>query len=244
MSDLFYFIYSPYTLFSVTYLPVIQREEEETVEDFSERVRNKMADGLGLTASKHSRHDKNDLIKKLNYNQTLCENEGEAVHLRPAPAQRQTSNIVESQPLRPELESMVQSCKAVVPQVPIHVLRKEILKTQDVDATLSNILEGNIDYQPEAESTETQSPAISCLSRSQSAASNASQVSSTNSVKASTSGTQLQTYAAVQFAKRSDQRHMSLSERKQAMLQEARLRYIQKHQLPITLEQIESGRFS
>lgn len=56
--------------------------------------------------------------------------EGEAVHSRPAPAQRQTSNIVESQPLRPELESMVQSCKAVVPQVPIHVLRKEILKTQ------------------------------------------------------------------------------------------------------------------
>ena len=25
---------------------------------------------------------------------------------------------------------MVQSCKAVVPQVPLHVLRKEILKTQ------------------------------------------------------------------------------------------------------------------
>lgn len=65
---------SDIVLHTCRYLPVIHREEEETVEDFSERVRNKMADGLGLTASKHSRHDKNDLIKKLNYNQTLCEN--------------------------------------------------------------------------------------------------------------------------------------------------------------------------
>ena len=55
------------------YLPVTHREEEESVEDFSERIRTKMSAGLGLQASKFSRHDKNDLIKKLNYNETLCE---------------------------------------------------------------------------------------------------------------------------------------------------------------------------
>ena len=48
----------------------------------------------------------------------------------------------------------------------------EFVFWQDVDVTLSNILEGNIDYQPEAEpataaSSETQSPNISCLSRGQ-----------------------------------------------------------------------------
>ena len=48
----------------------------------------------------------------------------------------------------------------------------EFVFWQDVDVTLSNILEGNIDYQPEAEpataaSSETQSTNISCLSRGQ-----------------------------------------------------------------------------
>lgn len=58
-----------------------------------------------------------------------------------------------------------------------------------------------------------------------------------------TSSGQLQTYAANQFAKRSDQRHMSLSERKQAMIREARLRYIEKHELSVTIEHIECGEF-
>lgn len=52
-----------------------------------------------------------------------------------------------------------------------------------------------------------------------------------------------QTYAAKVFEKKSNQREMSLSERKSAMLTEARLRYIELHRLSITLEQIETGRF-
>ena len=52
-----------------------------------------------------------------------------------------------------------------------------------------------------------------------------------------------QTYAAKVFAKKSNQREMSLAERKKVMMTEARLRYIEKHGLSITLEQIESSKF-
>lgn len=48
----------------------------------------------------------------------------------PATVTTQRASAASSQPLSPELETLVLNCKAVVPQVPLDVLRKDILKTK------------------------------------------------------------------------------------------------------------------
>lgn len=43
---------------------------------------------------------------------------------------RARSNTVPTGALSPQLEAMVANCKVIVPQVPLDVLRKEILRTK------------------------------------------------------------------------------------------------------------------
>ncbi|XP_067936544.1 lipid droplet-regulating VLDL assembly factor AUP1-like [Watersipora subatra] len=217
LSDIFWFIFTPYTVFTVRYLPVEMRGEQ-TAEDFSEVVREGMAATLGVCCSRYSRHDSRELVKRIIREGKSCE-------------VSQSSARNAGQQLAPNLEAMVQHCKEVVPQVPLTVLRAEILRTEDSEATLSNIFEGNLQYEPETQPL-TQSVSDSGGPKTHTRATHDIDV---------TRSSGSQTYAAKVFAKQSNQREMSLSERKHAMLTEARLRYIKKHQLPITLQDIKSS---
>jgi len=50
---------------------VVTKEEGESAEVFAERVRGTMAKSLGLIASPFSRHDRNELVKRMGHKTEL-----------------------------------------------------------------------------------------------------------------------------------------------------------------------------
>lgn len=47
---------------------MVLKNEEETTEEFGERVRSYMADALDISCSKYNRHDWREAVKNLAYN--------------------------------------------------------------------------------------------------------------------------------------------------------------------------------
>lgn len=101
---------------------------------------------------------------------------------------------------------MTNQVKEVLPHVPAAAIVKDLSLTKDVDLTITNILEGRVSYTPEEPSTEA-SPAVPVIHK--------------NAPPAPT--------AAKSFGKSSKERHMSFDERKKALYDNARLKYMEKH---------------
>jgi len=106
-----------------------------------------------------------------------------------------------------KIDKMVQQVKDVLPQVPISVIRKDILKSKSVDATLANILEGNVPYTP-LTSEEIQTEKGKQLEKR--SASVDRQVNPAQNLPDST-------------------KSLSYQEKKKLMIDEARRRYLEKH---------------
>lgn len=119
-------------------------------------------------------------------------------------------------PVSPVAEDMARRVKEVLPQVPFSVIYKDLAQTGCVDTTITNILEGSVPYVPEAEpqkGNDTSGQGSSCPTRT------------------SHKG----------FARRPEDRHLSLQERKEALYESARRRYLEKFGSPGTATE-ESGR--
>lgn len=105
------------------------------------------------------------------------------------------------------LAKMAQQVKDVLPHVPLSVITKDLAKTNCVDTTITNLLENKEEASMEASGTST----FSSLS-----------YSSAPTIKP----------AAKTFGKSPTDRHLSLQERKEALYNFARRRYMEKHGLP------------
>ncbi|XP_040190910.1 lipid droplet-regulating VLDL assembly factor AUP1 [Rana temporaria] len=119
-------------------------------------------------------------------------------------------------PVSPGAEDMARRVKEVLPQVPLSVIHKDLAQTGCVDTTITNILEGSVSYVPEAEpqkGNDTPDPGSSRPSRT------------------SHEG----------FARRPEERHLSLQERKEALYESARRKYLEKFGSPGTATE-ESAR--
>ncbi|XP_068129739.1 lipid droplet-regulating VLDL assembly factor AUP1 isoform X2 [Hyperolius riggenbachi] len=100
---------------------------------------------------------------------------------------------------------MAQRVKEVLPQVPLSVIHRDLAQTGCVDTTITNILEGRVPYVPEtAGVNDSQARAGSCPTKAQHRG----------------------------FARRPEDRHLSLQERKEALYQYARRRYLEKFGSP------------
>lgn len=93
------------------------------------------------------------------------------------------------------------------------------VKTKNVDQTITNILEGRVQYTPISRETKPATPKTSPAS------------------SASTSQPQNNSMiaAASTFGKTAHERNLSFQERKKLLIENARRRYIEKHNLNITL---------
>nr|DBA29576.1 TPA: hypothetical protein GDO54_009790 [Pyxicephalus adspersus] len=93
--------------------------------------------------------------------------------------------------------------KEVLPQVPLSVIHRDLALTGCVDTTITNILEGGVPYVPEAEpQTGSETPGRS----------------SSPPTRTVQKG----------FARKPEERHLSLQERKEALYEHARRRYLEK----------------
>lgn len=126
---------------------------------------------------------------------------------------------------RPEIESMAKHVKEVLPQVPIEVIRKDLIVTANVDETITRLLDGTVEYQAVKRTTDG-SPVPSVGSSSSSSGPR----SPAHSPPSAPSLPPLITAASC-FGKTADERHRSFEERKQKLIDESRRRYLAKQEL-------------
>jgi len=98
---------------------------------------------------------------------------------------------------------MVEQVKAVMPQVPSHVIKADIVTTTSVDQTLANLLDGTLSFSPLTEEEQ----------KNEKANKNEIILKASNSV----------------FATSSNERHFSFQQRKEITIQNARVRYLERH---------------
>ncbi|XP_004073612.1 ancient ubiquitous protein 1 [Oryzias latipes] len=205
--ELLWTFFVPCTVYHVSWLPPVSRQDGESAQEFANKVQELLAGELGVVSTKITKSDKAEFIKRSRH--------------PPAPAQSRTGVAPGSIGLGfmvqslgtddPRLAKMAQQVKDVLPHVPLSVITKDLAKTNCVDTTITNLLENKEDAEVEASGTSAYgASSVACLSSGPASA-----------IKP----------AAKSFGKSPVDRHLSLQERKEALYNFARRRYIEKHGL-------------
>ncbi|KAK4877069.1 hypothetical protein RN001_009575 [Aquatica leii] len=209
-TDTLAYLFSPCTNYKIRFLPVVERMNLSETE-FAEKVREEIAHALKVELSEHSASDLMEWEKRIM--EDVVRREMEA---------RQRPNTTAGLNSNPTIHRMACQVKEVLPMVPYNTICMDLMKTRNVDQTITNILEGNVTYVPESPSHTTPS----------------AQSSSNVIISPSTSkdqrfkGDSLST-AAPSFGKSAQDRTLSFQERKKQLIETARQRYIEKHGLNI-----------
>nr|CAD7195851.1 unnamed protein product [Timema douglasi] len=206
--DMFWFLFVPYTTFTLKYLPVMQVEEGEGDDQFTVRVETAVATSLGIPRTCHTSADKTEHEKRYILEQTR-------------PTMPQLSQYSGS----PELQRMVRQVAEVLPYVPHDVILKDLVRSHSTDITISNILEGLVSYTP------LTVPQTASATSSNGAAST-SGTSTSSQASAYTQNACLDT-SVPSFPRSAQERMMSFHERKARLIENARQKYIEKHQLKL-----------
>ncbi|XP_067133735.1 lipid droplet-regulating VLDL assembly factor AUP1-like isoform X2 [Centruroides vittatus] len=199
-SDIFWFLFTPFTFFTLRYLPYMDKKPDETTEEFARRVQYVMAHELGIKATCFT------CVEKVAYaTRKLC---------LPLTSFQQQNEI--------NLNEMINQVKGVLPNVPLDLIRHDLIITKNVDLTISRILEGSINYIPELKHLYSLSQGsekfqkTKCLCDAVAKDLPALRSPSTNSTTDS-------------FKKSSKDRIKLYEERKAQLIKNARMRYINKH---------------
>ncbi|OWF38331.1 ancient ubiquitous protein 1-like [Mizuhopecten yessoensis] len=214
LSEYFWILFYPYTIFKLRLLEPVEQEDNEKAEEFGERVRKKIATSLGVPATNYNAGDKTEYLKRLLTDQAQRKQAALA-----AQSQRDTGNgMTGSQPsgdnsvnTSPEIKKMAEQVKGVLPTALMSQIIKDLENTKDVDTTITNILEGNISEDTKKPDTK-ESPQIDC------------------NLKTGICASQ-QKYKSNTFSRIAPDRQVSLEDRKKLMMATARQRYKEKHGL-------------
>lgn len=203
--ELLWTFFAPCTVYHVSWLPPVSRQEGESMQEFANKVQELLAGELGLVPTKITKADKAEHIKRKKHREPQT-----ATSVRPASIG--LGFMVQSLGTDDHrIAKMAQQVKDVLPHVPLNVITKDLAKTNCVDTTITNLLENK-------EEAQTEATGMSTFGSSKS--------SSYSSGSAPTIKP-----AAKSFGKSPADRHLSLQERKEALYNFARRRYIEKHGL-------------
>ncbi|XP_015524503.1 lipid droplet-regulating VLDL assembly factor AUP1-like isoform X1 [Neodiprion pinetum] len=143
--DVFWFMFVPYTIFTLRYLKVKRNMDSEVL---AREVEREIADTLGIQTSNHTVSDKTEYEKRYVLERTRS---GTLQGGRTMPNAHIVANA--------EMRRMAHQVSEVFPLVPYNVIIRDLLKTRSVDVTISNILEGIVTYVPEPAPTNSASTA-------------------------------------------------------------------------------------
>ncbi|XP_063782084.1 lipid droplet-regulating VLDL assembly factor AUP1 [Pseudophryne corroboree] len=180
-TELFWTLFSPYTVYQVRWLPPVSRCLRESDDDFASRVQKLLALSLGVLGTSHTAADRAEHVKRRSREPPL--------------------RAPRSFPLSQEACDMARRVKEVLPQVPLSVIHRDLAQTGCVDTTITNLLEGQVAFVPEE------------------ASQSGSDVRARNTSRKPTHRG---------FARRPEDRHLSLQERKDVLYEYARRRYRKK----------------
>ncbi|XP_062501050.1 lipid droplet-regulating VLDL assembly factor AUP1-like [Corticium candelabrum] len=182
LADFLWGLFSPVSVYHIKILPVIEPVSGDIPENFAEKTQIVIADSVQLKATQFQLRDKLDIISQVHGLLST----------------RSDSRLV----------GMVKQVKEVLPHVPNDVIQRDLQRTRCVDTTISNIVEGTIQFSPEAVPSSAQSRLPS------------------SPVKAIASDRKK--LGSLQ-PKPAPYRPLSLKERKKAFIEDARRRYLEKH---------------
>ncbi|RZC32484.1 ancient ubiquitous protein 1-like, partial [Asbolus verrucosus] len=204
--DVLFYMFSPLTNYKLKFLPPLERKSLLEAE-FSEIVRQNIATALKIETPDFSAADLLEWEKR-----QLAEQQRAPSAPRPASIDN-------------EVRRMALQVKEVLPHVPLNAIFRDLNKTRNVDNTITNILEGRVQFVPEQPLTSNPQPSTSVVSSTN---------TSTATPSTSSNYRDLFNTAASTFAKSAQERNKSFQERKEQLIANARKRYIEKHNLNIT----------
>ncbi|GAB6023444.1 Ancient ubiquitous protein 1 [Chamberlinius hualienensis] len=208
-SDLFWFIFSPCTIFTVRYLPDMKYDIETSVEDFTKQVQETMSNALKIQATNYTAADKTEYLKKVAFSSAKV-------------VKTSTSSERNSQ-----LLTMIHQVKEVLPNVPVDVIKSDLMQTNSVSLTISNLLEGIVHYVPEVD-TITQPSPLPVSKASSSTTQSSPSITKANLSVLLNQNLPTLNMAASTFGKNANERMQSYLERKQKLIENARTRYLAK----------------
>ncbi|XP_061689977.1 protein farnesyltransferase/geranylgeranyltransferase type-1 subunit alpha isoform X3 [Syngnathoides biaculeatus] len=205
LTELLWTFFSPFTVYHVSWLPPVSRQDGESSQEFANKVQELLACELGLVSTKITKADKAEHIKRKRHAVTQTSS-----NIRPA----SIGLGFMVQGLGPDehgIAIMAQQVKDVLPHIPLNVITNDLAKTNCVNITITNLLENNEESSVEVTETSLFGASV-------------------NSSYSSSCSPTIKP-AATSFGKSPTDRHLSLQERKDALYKFARRRYIEKHGL-------------
>ncbi|KAK2849490.1 hypothetical protein Q5P01_009324 [Channa striata] len=204
LMELLWTFFAPCTVYHVSWLPPVSRHDGESTQEFANKVQELLAGELGLASTKITKADKAEHVKRKRHTvpQTSTSVRPGSIGLGFMVQSLGTDDH--------RIARMAQQVKDVLPHIPLNVITKDLAKTNCVDTTITNLLENKEETSLEATGMSAFGPKISSYSSS-----------SSPTMKP----------AAKCFGKSPADRHLSLQERKEALYNFARRRYIEKHGL-------------
>jgi len=223
-TDIFWFLFVPYSCFHLRVLPVVAQLEDETMQEFALRIQRFIAESMSISATPYTSADKIEHIKR--QETTLDQNRRQA---RPNDCLPKKSATVNS-----EMDLLVNQVKGVLPNVPAQVIRQDLSLTKDVDLTITNILEGRVQYkaeEPGVEADRAVLPVQATHKQSTSKSTSKSPQPAVITTGSKQSAAAPATTSSSSFGRTTAERHMTFAERKKALIETARQRYLEKNSL-------------
>ncbi|XP_029515500.1 lipid droplet-regulating VLDL assembly factor AUP1-like isoform X1 [Oncorhynchus nerka] len=209
LTELLWTFFVPCTVYHVRWLPAVSRQDEESLQEFANKIQGLLATELGVVSTQITKADKAEHVKRKLHVAPHTTTSNLGARPRPLGFMVRSSGVEE---LR--ISRMAQQVKEVLPDIPLGIITRDLVQTNCVDTTITNLLESTEEFPLEATGGSTSAPGPSWRSLSFSAA-------PAPTIKP----------AAKSFGKSPVDRHMSLQERKEALYEFARRRYIEKHGL-------------
>lgn len=203
LTELLWTFFVPFTVYHVRWLPPMSRTEGESIQEFANKVQELLAIELGVVSTQVTKADKAEHIKRKRH---VPQSASSGLGARPRSAPQ--SYVPQSSVAENRVGRMALQVKEVLPDIPLSVITRDLVETNCVDTTITHLLE-------RAEEFSTAASFGSSRPSSSSAAAPAP----------------IYTPASKAFGKSPIERHMSLQERKDALYDYARRRYIEKHGL-------------
>jgi len=193
-ADVFFLLFSPCTTFNIRFLEPTQSCEDEELGSYLNRIETGIAQALGISMTSFTVRDKEELVKRKRVD---------------------TQQPVVVRRVSGRLQAMASQVKEVLPHVPMATIISDLGRTDSINATVANLVEGVVPFTPEPVAVTAPAP----IARPTGPLTSVSQAPSQ--------------FSASSFGKSMQERGLSLQERKQRLLQEARHRYCDKHGLQL-----------
>ncbi|XP_067836398.1 lipid droplet-regulating VLDL assembly factor AUP1 isoform X2 [Heptranchias perlo] len=223
-------------LLKFRWLPSMSQMDEESEEEFTVRVQERLAVELGVVSTQHTKSDKAEYLKRMKHPAPQAVN---SANSHPPAARARTFlpglsiSSLSAEDVR--ITGMAKQVKEVLPHIPLSVIKMDLVNTKCVDTTITNLLEGRVQFTPEEVSASPSSTSLSSHPHL------APCDSITSVKKAPMDARAAKPVTKATFEKSPVDRHLSLHERKEALYAYARRRYIEKHGLQPQSEDSQDG---